>query len=182
MIRCFWLLMSVSILIAGCANGRTTPTPTLESENPLPPTLDISRIPRILPTVPPSEVMRFARLADETILEQGQTVYDQHCAGCHGLSGEGQFPDAPLQPDSTGRFGAPPHNADGHTWHHDDDLLLRLIREGGSGDPAFYEMPAFGEALTAEQIETVLAFIKSMWTEDQRLYQAEITLIARRQS
>ncbi|TVR20870.1 MAG: hypothetical protein EA396_09365 [Anaerolineaceae bacterium] len=57
-------------------------------------------------------------------LAQGQQIYRQYCAICHGAQGEGQFPDAPLEPDQTGRRGAPPHNDTGHTWHHGDEMLV----------------------------------------------------------
>lgn len=112
----------------------------------------------------------------------GQTVYNDQCASCHGASGEGQFPDAPLQPDITGRYGAPPHNENGHTWHHDDDLIIRIIREGGMGDPVnFYVMPALGSALSEDEIEAVIAYIKTMWTPEQQAAQRERTLAVRSQ-
>ena len=114
--------------------------------------------------------------ADPAQLALGEQVYRQHCAECHGANGEGQRPDAPLQKDETGRFPAPPHDGTGHTWHHGDDLLIRIIVEGGMGTPEdFYEMPAFGEVLTDEEIQAVLAYIKTFWTEEQRAIQQERT-------
>jgi mono/diheme cytochrome c family protein len=116
------------------------------------------------------------RVIDSARIEQGQQLYAQYCAACHGVNGEGQFPNTPLEPDPTGRYGAPPHNESGHTWHHDDALLFRYVREGGMGDPsAFYPMPAFGEQLSDEQIVSILAYIKSLWTNDQRVYQQQRT-------
>jgi len=112
----------------------------------------------------------------------GQTVYETQCASCHGIEGEGQFPDAPLEPDITGRYGAPPHDETGHTWHHDDDLLIQIIREGGMGDPInFYPMPALESVLSDEEIEAVLAYIKTMWTQEQINAQRERTLAIREQ-
>ena len=106
----------------------------------------------------------------------GQQVYIQNCASCHGENGEGQFPDAPMQPDSTGRIGAPPHNGEGHTWHHDDDLLYQIVREGGMGNAQmFYPMPAFGEQLSEEEIEAVIFYIRTFWTEEQRQSQQAIS-------
>lgn len=124
----------------------------------------------------PTPITFDGRGIDSTRIEQGQQLYTQYCAACHGVKGEGQFPDAPLEPDATGRYGAPPHDESGHTWHHDDALLLRYVREGGMGDPAvFYPMPAFGEQLSDEQIVSILAYIKSLWTDDQRVYQQQRT-------
>lgn len=113
----------------------------------------------------------------------GENIYNVQCASCHGVSGEGQFPDAPLERDVTGRYGAPPHDDTGHTWHHDDDLLIRIIREGGMGDPVnFYVMPAFGTILSDSEVEAVIAYIKTLWTEDQQARQREVTRLIREQN
>lgn len=120
-----------------------------------------------------------ARPDDDARLAQGAAVYAQYCASCHGAEGEGQRPDAPLQKDETGRFPAPPHDETGHTWHHDDDLLIEIVRDGGMGDENFYEMPAFGAALDDTEIEAVLAFIKTLWTDEQRAAQQARTEAAR---
>lgn len=110
----------------------------------------------------------------------GQTVYNAQCATCHGVNGEGQFPDAPLEPDITGRYGAPPHDDTGHTWHHDDDLIIRIIREGGMGDPVnFYVMPALESVLSEGEIKAVIAYIKTLWTPEQQTMQRERTLAVR---
>lgn len=117
------------------------------------------------------------------IYQVGQQVYALHCASCHGANGEGQFPDNPLEPDSTGRYGAPPHNPNGHTWHHDDDLLIRYLHEGGLGDPAlFYPMPAFQTVLTDGEIIAVIAYIKSFWTPEQVVRQRDVTRAIRAQN
>lgn len=111
---------------------------------------------------------------------RGELVYAANCAACHGINGQGQFPDAPLEPDATGRYGAPPHNEAGHTWHHDDDLLIQIVREGGMGSPeAFYPMPAFGQILTDDDLQAVLVYIKGFWTEEQRTFQRQSTERAR---
>jgi mono/diheme cytochrome c family protein len=106
---------------------------------------------------------------------EGRQVYVQYCAACHGSNGEGQVPSDPLVPDATGKIPAPPHNSTGHTWHHDDDLLKRIVHDGGLGDERFYEMPAFGEILTDKQIDAVITYIKTLWTEEQRERQRERT-------
>lgn len=117
---------------------------------------------------------------DSDLYRLGQTVYNTQCASCHGVNGEGQFPNAPLERDSTGRYGAPPHDDTGHTWHHDDDLIRRIIREGGMGDPVnFYVMPALGSTLSEGEIEAVIAYIKTMWTPEQQARQRETTLAVR---
>lgn len=105
---------------------------------------------------------------DEAQMIIGQELYRQYCASCHGVNGEGQFPDFSLLPDETGRFGAPPHNGNGHTSHHPDDWLIRYVREGGMSlrnREMFYPMPAFGDQLTNEQVSLIIAYIKTIWQE-----------------
>lgn len=158
--------MSV-IWLAACSSTQTTPQP-----------LALDNVRTILPTVPAANVSNLAQLADEATLQLGNELYDANCAACHGINGEGQFPDAPMQPDDTGRIGAPPHNGDGHTWHHDDYLLFEIVHDGGMGLEGFYPMPAFGDQLSDDEIVAVLEYIKTMWTPQQRMIQAERTLLA----
>jgi mono/diheme cytochrome c family protein len=113
---------------------------------------------------------------DRERLSHGQQLYIQYCASCHGANGEGQFPTAPNQPDTTGRIGAPPHNGAGHTWHHGDELLFRYVYEGGMGDPEhFYPMPAFRDQLAEDDIWAVIAYLKTLWNEEQRANQQRVT-------
>lgn len=135
------------------------------------------------PAVSPNDIEALAQLADEATLVLGEQVYNTNCASCHGINGEGQFPDAPMQPDETGRIGAPPHNGNGHTWHHDDDLLYEMVENGGMGNPEmFYPMPAFGDQLSEAEIFAAIAYIKTMWSEEQRMMQAQRTLLVREQN
>src|SRR5690606_7280392 len=60
-------------------------------------------------------------------LALGQELYAMHCASCHGADLEGQ-PDWKL-PLPSGRLPAPPHDASGHSWHHPDSLLHRIVKE-----------------------------------------------------
>ncbi len=128
-------------------------------------------------TSEPEIRVRGERFNDEQ-LALGEQLYIQNCASCHGVNGEGQFPNAPLQPDATGRLGAPPHNETGHTWHHGDGLLIRYVLEGGVSlmDPAnFYPMPAFGDQLSETDVMSIIAYIKTMWTDEQRTRQQKVT-------
>lgn len=99
----------------------------------------------------------------------GHDVYGDQCAECHGPNGEGQF-GSPFETDAQGRLGAPPHDDTGHTWHHDDELLMRIVREGGTGDETMFvqTMPAFGEILSDREIEAVIAYIKTLWSAQSR--------------
>ena len=170
------LLVILSIFLVACGTQSESNVSTQT------PSLDLDSVQTILPTSDPADIETLAQLADEETLALGEQVYRTSCASCHGLNGEGQFPDAPMQPDITGRIGAPPHDDTGHTWHHPDDLLYEIIRDGGMGDPdMFYTMPAMGELLTDEEVIAVVEYIRTMWTEEQRRIQAQRTLANRQQ-
>ena len=105
---------------------------------------------------------------------RGFNVYVANCASCHGGPTGGGMMDYP-----------PRHNANGHTWHHPDCELKEIVREGGdemtdmmrrmmapSNAPT---MQAFRDRLSDDEIDAVLAFIKTMWTPEERDAQATIT-------
>jgi len=119
------------------------------------------------PAIDPDDPMRVA---------SGRRVYDRHCASCHGAKLEGQANWRELLP--SGRMPAPPHDASGHTWHHPDEVLFGIVKEGlvsGKYAPPGYrsDMPAFASILTDEEIAAVLAYIMSTWPEQQRGWQRE---------
>ena len=98
------------------------------------------------------------------IVAHGATVYVDFCASCHGEKLEGQ-PDW-QELDEYGYRPAPPHDETGHTWHHNDDLLIRITTLGseavvGGGYKSY--MPGFGDMLSDDDILAVLAYIKSTW-------------------
>jgi mono/diheme cytochrome c family protein len=127
------------------------------------------------PTTDPGSTIKGAAF-NAMQIAQGQVYYQQSCAACHGLNGEGQFPDAPFEPDATGRIGAPPHNGTGHTWHHSDEVLLRYITDGGFADPEnFYTMPRFDSTYNRVQAAVIIAYIKTLWTAEQRIDQYQLT-------
>ena len=108
--------------------------------------------------------------ADPSNAEQvalGGQVYAARCASCHGANLEGQpnwQQDLP-----TGGRPAPPHDATGHTWHHDDQSLFTTVKQGGQAtSPPDYKsnMPAFGDSLSDQEIWAALAFIKRSWPPD----------------
>lgn len=104
----------------------------------------------------------------------GRTIYETQCAPCHGAQLEGQ-PDWQM-PLPSGRLPAPPHDATGHTWHHPDDILFRIVKEGTAaivGGGYESDMPGFADVLSDAEIRAVLAYIKSTWPERERSYQAE---------
>lgn len=116
------------------------------------------------------------RIDDAVILKRGEQLYQARCAGCHGVNREGQANWRERGAD--GRLPAPPHDESGHTWHHPDDVLIRLTKEGvakstGLADYAT-NMPAFGDSLSDADIVAVLSWIKSRWSPDTRRHHDDI--------
>jgi len=114
--------------------------------------------------------------ASAEIIEQGRQVYTAQCASCHGADLEGQ-PDW-KSPLPSGRLPAPPHDESGHTWHHADELLFRIVKEGTAavvGGNYESDMPGFADVLTDAEIQSVLAFIKSTWPKRELGYQEEVS-------
>ncbi len=102
----------------------------------------------------------------------GRGIFAANCAVCHGAAGEGQ-PDWHVSRDD-GTLPPPPLNGDGHTWHHADGLLYRVVSQGGAifedpSIPSFKSaMPAFGDRLSHQEIIEVLAYVKSLWGDKSK--------------
>lgn len=113
-----------------------------------------------------------ARLApdDPAVVALGETVYAEHCAGCHGANLEGESPEWTVR-DAEGYLPAPPHDETGHTWHHPDVALFEITKFGVqkfAGDDYRTRMPAYEDLLSDDAIIAVLSYIKSTWPESIR--------------
>ena len=114
---------------------------------------------------------------DAVKVARGQAVYAASCAACHGANLEGQPDWRSRKPD--GRMPAPPHDDSGHTWHHPDEILLGITKEGlvpGKYGPPGYvnDMPAFGSLLSDADIAAALSFIQSRWPPEVRRAREEM--------
>lgn len=101
---------------------------------------------------------------DAQIVARGEAVYVEHCAACHGVDLQGQANWRQRRPD--GRLPAPPHDENGHTWHHPDQMLIALTKHGPSivaGPDYPTDMPAYETLLDDAEIVAVLSYIKSRW-------------------
>ena len=110
----------------------------------------------------------------------GAGLYQAQCAACHGERLQGQADWQQRRPD--GRLPAPPHDETGHTWHHPDEILFSITRNGPARyAPPGYEtdMPAYAGILSNREIWAILAYIKSRWPEDVLHRQERITEQAR---
>jgi len=114
--------------------------------------------------------------SDPKVIARGQADYEKFCASCHGKNLEGQPDWQTTKADGT--LPAPPHDKDGHTWHHDDGILFAYTKGGGEslGLKGFKSgMPPFKSMLNDEKIWSILAYIKSTWPEKHRARQALAT-------
>ena len=93
---------------------------------------------------------------------KGAALHAAYCQSCHGdRNGKGTSK------------GASPHNEKGHTWHHPDIQLRDWIL---NGKPGVQAMPAFKGQLRDNDVEAILAFVKTWWTSSQRVIQADISI------
>lgn len=128
-------------------------------------------------SVVPATVIPPLPTLDAAEVIQGRQIYLEQCAICHGQQAEGQ--PHWKQPDAQGNMPAPPHDDTGHTWHHADGLLYEIIRDGfrdplkPPDDPL--TMPAFGDKLNDTEIRAVITYFKSLWSEQNRLFQWQVT-------
>jgi len=94
--------------------------------------------------------------------EDGEELYMQACATCHGIDGKGV-------PASRLGFETPPADftdCNFATREPDADWIA-VAHQGGPVRGFAREMPAFGDALTEEELEAILAFIRTLCEEDE---------------
>lgn len=87
--------------------------------------------------------------------EPGRTLYQMHCATCHGAAGRGDSWRARLLFLRPGDLASPTLAT------LPDRYLLELVRHGGSafGKPG---MPSFGFVLTDAEIEAVVLYVRTL--------------------
>ncbi|MDL1894660.1 cytochrome c [Anaerolineae bacterium CFX7] len=109
---------------------------------------------------------------DSSQIVRGKQIYQQHCASCHGANAEGAANWK--TPDENLNYPPPPHNDNGHTWHHPDRVLIKAIRDGirdtlRPNQPM--RMQPFGDKLSDADIRALIAYFKSLWTKAHREFQ-----------
>ena len=131
------------------------------------------------PAMPMAEATEDPRremlLAADPGLQAGQEQYNLHCAHCHGYNGEGEIQISAVDTLALGMKVVPPHDSTGHTWMHPDQLLVQLIQQGAPNPLFRFQMPAYGEVITADEIRQILAYISLWWTDAQREHHQAVT-------
>ena len=103
----------------------------------------------------------------EAYVAIGEPLYQQHCAACHGVKGQGLAEDWKKRlPD--GSYPPPPLNGTAHTWHHSMSVLVRTIQRGGAEFGG--KMPAFAGQLSTAEMLAIIAYLQNWWPEE--IYQA----------
>ena len=86
-------------------------------------------------------------------LAEGQQLYVQHCAACHGATGRGDGPGA------VGMNPPPPALGDAATMHAvSPALMFRILSVGIAGTP----MQAWADRLTSDQRWNVIAYVNAL--------------------
>jgi len=103
------------------------------------------------------------RWYNQAQVDQGQGVFAQNCAVCHGQRAEGLAEDWRQRlPD--GSFPPPPLNGSAHAWHHPLFQLLQTIEAGGI--PYGGNMPPFADVLGDDDKLAAVAYFQSFWSEE----------------
>jgi mono/diheme cytochrome c family protein len=105
------------------------------------------------PAVPTSAV---PTAEGSLLLSLGQTVYDAHCASCHGTQGEGKPPHYPPLAGNQSIQMESAVNA------------IRMVLNGGyppgtAGNPMPYGMPPFAGTLSDNEVAAVVTYIRTSW-------------------
>lgn len=106
--------------------------------------------------------------SSDGLITRGVDLYAANCQRCHGdREGVGKIPNAPV------------HGPGGHTWAHSDQSLINIMRYGNQkgaldefrrqmGIPEDApRMPAWKDILSEDDMQAILAFLKTWWTPEQ---------------
>ncbi len=104
--------------------------------------------------------------ADRALLARGETLFNQHCAACHGDRAQGALNWQ--KPGTDGKYPAPPLDGSAHAWHHPLAALKETIRNGTQRVGG--SMPPWRDKLTEADVEAVIAYFQSLWPD--KIYQA----------
>ena len=93
---------------------------------------------------------------------KGAALFREHCASCHGADAEGT--PSWREPGPDGKYPPPPLNGTAHAWHHPLSMLKQALTSGGK--PLGRSTPGFAVTLDGEEIDAVLAWVQSHWSEE----------------
>jgi mono/diheme cytochrome c family protein len=93
-----------------------------------------------------------AVLAERSVYaaETGLTLFENHCAPCHGVDGKARTPAGK-------KLGA----KDLSESKLGDEEIKKQIREGAKDPRGAEKMPSFKQKVTSEEIEAIVAYVKT---------------------
>lgn len=113
-------------------------------------------------TAPQAQTAPIERWYSSTQVDRGNPLFQANCASCHKPDASGTPNWKETNPD--GKYPPPPLNGTAHAWHHPLAMLRRSIRVGGV--PLGGSMPGFGDKLNGTQIDDILAWVQSHWSDE----------------
>lgn len=129
---------------------------------------DLGAIATYLHSLPPRSptVLDTQPFNAKAIVQQGEKVYVQHCAECHGKSG-------------TGVAGVyPPLDGNSSVTEPTGINATRMILLGGfapvtAANPRPYSMPPFAQQLSDNEVSAVASYIRRAWTNHASVVRPE---------
>lgn len=106
---------------------------------------------------PPAAPSQPAPAAGAPTAAQGEALYKQYCAACHGPEGRGNGPAAAGLPVK------PADHTNGAVMNKISDAeLFKAIKEGGQAAGKSPAMPPWGGSLKDEQIRALVLYVRSL--------------------
>ena len=96
------------------------------------------------------------------LVKQGAQLFQQNCAGCHGVNAASVTNWQ--QKGEDGKYSPPPLDGTAHTWHHSPNQLKKTIQQGGIQLGG--SMPPFSAILNDAEMDAVIAYFQSKWPDD----------------
>ena len=97
------------------------------------------------------------QLAPSSAAEETATLFIELCSVCHGAGGKGDGPSAQgLEPKPADFTSCKAMAKDS------DDVLFKIIKEGGQSVARSTVMPAWGDSLSDQQIRELVKFIRGL--------------------
>ncbi len=115
-----------------------------------------------MPETTETNTVKVVRWYTQAQQKNGFAIYQRYCLECHkeNATGAKNWTDK----DENGFYPPPALNGHGHTYHHKLDNLRRSVREGGIAKGG--AMPGFTGKLSPQEIDEVLAWVQSLWSDD----------------
>jgi mono/diheme cytochrome c family protein len=98
-------------------------------------------------------------VAAEDSVALGARIFAANCARCHGRGGKGDGPDLVKLQSAV----SPDDWTDKESNQElTDSFIIAMITKGGKANGKSRIMPAFGDKLNMQQVQDLLAFIRSL--------------------